>query len=169
MFRRSGAYYSEDTVTRKQHSLRTKDESEAMTLLSAKNETTMNHRHGMQSSPVQYLKARGEFKELFRVLVVDVEFEKIVRQVPVMDGMLRVEPFTVQDELTAQHPFEHRRFIEVHCLNRSYWGCIPSVISCPRHCSTMRPSDVKWMPTFVPSIFSNQRRVGDKRLGFILA
>ena len=39
MFRRSGVYYSEDTVTRKQHSLRTKDESEAMTLLNAKNES----------------------------------------------------------------------------------------------------------------------------------
>jgi hypothetical protein len=39
MFRRSGVYYSEDTVTRKQHSLRTKDESEAVTLLNAKNES----------------------------------------------------------------------------------------------------------------------------------
>lgn len=39
MFRRSGVYYSEDTVTRKQHSLRTKDESEALTLLNAKNES----------------------------------------------------------------------------------------------------------------------------------
>jgi integrase len=39
MFRRSGVYYSEDTVTRKQHSLRTKDESEAQTLLNAKNES----------------------------------------------------------------------------------------------------------------------------------
>jgi hypothetical protein len=40
MFRReNGVYYSEDTVTRKQHSLRTKDESEAQTLLHAKNES----------------------------------------------------------------------------------------------------------------------------------
>ncbi len=39
MFRRAGVYYSEDTVTRKQHSLRTKDESEAVTLLNAKNES----------------------------------------------------------------------------------------------------------------------------------
>lgn len=39
MFRRGSIYYSEDTVTRKQHSLRTRDESEALTLLHAKNES----------------------------------------------------------------------------------------------------------------------------------
>ena len=39
LFRRAGVYYSEDTTTRKQHSLRTKDEAEALTLLSAKNES----------------------------------------------------------------------------------------------------------------------------------
>jgi integrase len=39
MFRRGDVYYSEDTVTRKQHSLRTKDEAEALTLLHAKNES----------------------------------------------------------------------------------------------------------------------------------
>ena len=38
LFRRAGIYYSEDTVTRKQHSLRTKDEAEALTLLHSKNE-----------------------------------------------------------------------------------------------------------------------------------
>jgi integrase len=38
MFRRGGVFYSEDTETRKQHSLRTKDEAEAITLLNAKNE-----------------------------------------------------------------------------------------------------------------------------------
>jgi hypothetical protein len=38
MFRRAGVYYSEDTTTRKQHSLRTKDEAEALTLLHSKNE-----------------------------------------------------------------------------------------------------------------------------------
>ena len=39
LFRRAGVYYSEDTVTRKQSSLRTKDEAEATTLLNAKNES----------------------------------------------------------------------------------------------------------------------------------
>ena len=39
LFRRAGIYYSEDTVTRKQHSLRTKDEGEALTLLHSKNES----------------------------------------------------------------------------------------------------------------------------------
>src|ERR1700722_13307190 len=38
LFKRAGVYYSEDTVTRKQHSLRTKDEAEALTLLHSKNE-----------------------------------------------------------------------------------------------------------------------------------
>jgi len=38
LFKRAGVYYSEDTVTRKQHSLRTKDEGEALTLLHSKNE-----------------------------------------------------------------------------------------------------------------------------------
>jgi hypothetical protein len=38
LFRRAGVYYSEDTVTRKQYSLRTKEEAEALTLLHSKNE-----------------------------------------------------------------------------------------------------------------------------------
>jgi hypothetical protein len=39
LFRRAGIYDSEDTTTRKQISLRTKDESEALTLLHSKNES----------------------------------------------------------------------------------------------------------------------------------
>jgi len=39
LFRRGNVYYSEDTTNGKQHSLRTKDESEAQTLLNAKNES----------------------------------------------------------------------------------------------------------------------------------
>ncbi len=39
LFNRAGVFYSEDTVTRKQHSLRTKDEAEAIVLLNAKNES----------------------------------------------------------------------------------------------------------------------------------
>jgi integrase len=39
LFIRAGVYYSEDTVTRKQHSLRTKAEAEAVLLLNAKNES----------------------------------------------------------------------------------------------------------------------------------
>jgi hypothetical protein len=37
LFKRSGVYYSEDTETHKQQSLRTKDEAEAVTILNAKN------------------------------------------------------------------------------------------------------------------------------------
>ena len=39
LFRRCGTYYYEDSTTGKQLSLRTKDESEALTLLNAKNES----------------------------------------------------------------------------------------------------------------------------------
>lgn len=38
LFRRAGVFYSEDTVTRKQHSLCTKDEAEALTILHSKKE-----------------------------------------------------------------------------------------------------------------------------------
>ena len=38
LFKRAGVYYSEDTTTGKQHSLRTKDEAEALTILHSKNE-----------------------------------------------------------------------------------------------------------------------------------
>ena len=38
LFRRAGTFYAEDTTTRKQTSLRTKDEAEALTLLHSKNE-----------------------------------------------------------------------------------------------------------------------------------
>ncbi len=33
LLKRAGVYYNEDTVTRKQHSLRTKDETEALVIL----------------------------------------------------------------------------------------------------------------------------------------
>ena len=39
LFKRAGVYYTEDTTTHKQHSLRTKDEAKAVTLLNAKNES----------------------------------------------------------------------------------------------------------------------------------
>ena len=39
LFRRTGVFYCEDTTTGKQTSLRTKDQSEALTLLHAKNES----------------------------------------------------------------------------------------------------------------------------------
>jgi hypothetical protein len=39
LFRRVGVYYYEDTITGKQSSLRTKIESDAVTLLNAKNES----------------------------------------------------------------------------------------------------------------------------------
>jgi hypothetical protein len=38
LFRRNGVFYTEDTTTGKQTSLRTKDETEARSLLNAKNE-----------------------------------------------------------------------------------------------------------------------------------
>jgi integrase len=39
LFRRAGVFYSEDTETRKQHSLRTRDEAEATAIINAKNES----------------------------------------------------------------------------------------------------------------------------------
>src|SRR5260370_14317754 len=38
LFRRAGVFYSENTTPGKQHSLRTKDEADALTLLHSKNE-----------------------------------------------------------------------------------------------------------------------------------
>jgi hypothetical protein len=38
LLRRAVVHYSEDTTTRRQHTLRTKDEDEALTLLHSKNE-----------------------------------------------------------------------------------------------------------------------------------
>jgi len=38
LLHRACVYYTEDTLTRKQHSLRTKDDAEALTLLHSKNE-----------------------------------------------------------------------------------------------------------------------------------
>ncbi len=39
LFKRGGVYLTEDTVSRNQHSLRTRDKAEAITLLNAKNES----------------------------------------------------------------------------------------------------------------------------------
>jgi integrase len=48
LFRRGGVYYCEDTTTRKQSSLRTRDEAEAITLLNARNESFRQPRLNVQ-------------------------------------------------------------------------------------------------------------------------
>src|SRR5262245_59423971 len=68
----------------------------------------MHNWHGLKASPFQHSQARVEIKELPRVLVVNVELEKIVRQLAVMNRVLRVKPFAVEDELAAEHRFQHR-------------------------------------------------------------
>lgn len=77
MFRRGGVYYSEDTVTRKQHSLRTKDEAEALTLLHSKNEA---HRQ-----PVLNLQIARTY-----LTATDPEVAKRTWQTP-MDEMTRTK------------------------------------------------------------------------------
>ena len=57
MFRRGGIFYSEDTVTGKQLSLRTKNEAEARTLLHAKNEACRQPVLNLQIARA-YLRAR---------------------------------------------------------------------------------------------------------------
>ncbi len=53
LYRRSnGTFYSEDTVTRKQESLRTKTEDEARTLLNAKNEAVRQPTMNLQIAQV---------------------------------------------------------------------------------------------------------------------
>jgi hypothetical protein len=48
LFRRAGVYYCEDTTTRKQTSLKTKNESEAVTILNARNESFRQPRLNVQ-------------------------------------------------------------------------------------------------------------------------
>lgn len=72
MFRRGGVYYSEDTVTRKQHSLRTKDEGEALTLLHAKNEA---HRQPVLN------------RQIARTYLTATDPERVLRDLP-MTGPL---------------------------------------------------------------------------------
>jgi hypothetical protein len=56
LFKRAGVYYSEETTTGKQHSLRTKDEAaEALTILHSKNEA---HRQA-QRQPRPFAAAHG--------------------------------------------------------------------------------------------------------------
>ena len=44
-----------------------------------------------------------EAQKLFFVLVIDIELEKIVRQLAVVDQVLRIEPLTIKDEARAKH------------------------------------------------------------------
>jgi len=53
LFQRSGVFYTEDTTSGKQASLRTKDKADALRLLNAKNEATH------QRSPKEYLADNG--------------------------------------------------------------------------------------------------------------
>ena len=43
LFRRNGIYYSQDSATGQQKSLRTRDEAEALKLISARNAPATNH------------------------------------------------------------------------------------------------------------------------------
>ena len=40
------------------------------------------------------------------ILVVDIEFKKVMRQFAIMNGMLRVKPFPIQNELPSNHRFQ---------------------------------------------------------------
>jgi len=83
LFRRAGVYYSEDTTTRKQHSLRTKDEAEALTLLNAKNESFRQ--------PVLNLQIARTY-----MAASDPEVAKRTWQVP-MDEMTRTKTGSTHD------------------------------------------------------------------------
>ncbi|MGA2543000.1 MAG: tyrosine-type recombinase/integrase [Verrucomicrobiota bacterium] len=52
LFRRAGVFYSEDTTTRKQASLRTKDQAEAITLVNTKNAATRQPAMNLQIAQV---------------------------------------------------------------------------------------------------------------------
>ena len=52
LFRRAGVYYSEDTTTGKQTSLRTRDQAEAITLVNTKNEATRQPAMNLQIAQV---------------------------------------------------------------------------------------------------------------------
>ena len=77
LFRRAGIFYSEDTATGKQHSLRTKDEAEALTLLHSKNEA---HRQ-----PVLNLQIARTY-----LTATDPEIAKRTWQMP-MDEMTKLK------------------------------------------------------------------------------
>jgi len=59
LFRRAGVFYSEDTTTGKQTSLRTKDEAEAVVLLNAKNESFRQTRLECSNRPRLLALAHG--------------------------------------------------------------------------------------------------------------
>ena len=54
LFQRSGVFYSEDTTTGKQASLRTKDKTEALRLLHAKNEAVQQPAMNLQIARVYW-------------------------------------------------------------------------------------------------------------------
>ena len=59
LFRRAGIYYSEDTTTRKQSSLRTKNEGEALAILHSKNESFRQPNLNLQIARAYLLAQRG--------------------------------------------------------------------------------------------------------------
>src|SRR5207248_1326548 len=59
------------------------------------NIASMDHRYCVDASTFKELQSSVEIEKLFRVLVVNIELEKVVRQVSVMEGVLRVKPFAV--------------------------------------------------------------------------
>ena len=84
--------------------------------------------------PSSFASLNSRARKTCLLLVVDVELEKIVRQAAIMHRMACVQPFAEEDQAILEHGFEYAcRLSIVHCLNRSYWACMPGVISCPRH------------------------------------
>lgn len=77
LFRRNGVFYSEDTTTGKQTSLRTKSESEALTLLPSKNEAYRQPTINLQIAK-SYLAATDEslVKRTWREVMDEAENSK---------------------------------------------------------------------------------------------
>jgi len=63
LFRRAGMFYCEDSTTGKQTSLRTKDESEAKTLINTRNEAVRNPAMNLQIAQVYLQHADGELAQ----------------------------------------------------------------------------------------------------------
>lgn len=134
-------------------------------------EAAMEHGHGLEARAVEDSQARGEVEELRRVLVVEVELEEVVRQRAVVDGVLRVEPFAVEDEPAAEHRLQRGTFhgrplleeivLRVHPLRNL-------VATALQHHAPAR-CEVDANVGAVDLLFHDERWVGDEHLGFLSA
>jgi len=70
--------------------------------------TGLDHRHRSQSGAGEHRQSCLKTKKRSSILVVNIELEKVMRQITIVNRMPCIHPLAEQNEIASKHLFKHR-------------------------------------------------------------